>query len=115
LLTIAAAVGFAIASAAAQTPSESAASKADILSLDQKTEISKLITKQAAPLKDASFSIVVDSVVPSEVELHSLPADAEKLAPQLRGFGYLVVEELVAIVDPRTRKVAIVFPRWAER
>ncbi len=31
------------------------------------------------------------------------------------GFGYIVVEELVAIVDPRTRKVEIVFPRWAEQ
>jgi hypothetical protein len=31
------------------------------------------------------------------------------------GFGYIVVEELVAIVDPRTRKFEIVFPRWAEQ
>jgi regulator of extracellular matrix RemA (YlzA/DUF370 family) len=31
------------------------------------------------------------------------------------GFGYIVVEELVAIVDPHTRKVEVVFPRWAEQ
>jgi hypothetical protein len=37
------------------------------------------------------------------------------LAPQLRGFSYVVVEELVAIVDPRTRKVEIVFPRWGKQ
>jgi hypothetical protein len=37
---------------------------------------------------------------------------AEQLAPQLRAFGYVVVEELIALVDPRTRKVEIVFPRW---
>ena len=50
--------------------------------------------------------------VPAEIQVHSLPAEAEKLAPQLRGFGYVVVEELVAIVEPRTRKIEVVFPRW---
>jgi hypothetical protein len=45
--------------------------------------------------------------VPSDVQLNSLPSEAEQLAPQLRGFSYVVVEELVAIVDPRTRKVEI--------
>jgi hypothetical protein len=51
--------------------------------------------------------------VPANIEVHALPAEAERLAPQLRGFGYVVIEELVALVDPRTRKVEIVFPRWA--
>jgi hypothetical protein len=50
--------------------------------------------------------------VPAEIEVHALPAEAETLAPQLRGHGYVVIEELVALVDPRTRKVEIVFPRW---
>src|SRR6266536_3629586 len=97
--------------AVAQTPSHSAASKEDVLSFDQKVKISKLVAKQTAPLTNPSFSVAIDGVVPSEIQLHPLPSDAEELAPQLRGFGYIVVEELVAIVDPRTRKVEIVFPR----
>jgi hypothetical protein len=36
------------------------------------------------------------------------------VAPQLRGFGYVVVEEQIALVDQGTRKVEIVFPRWLE-
>jgi hypothetical protein len=36
------------------------------------------------------------------------------LAPQVRGFGYIVVEEQIALVDKRTRKVELVFPRWGE-
>ena len=36
----------------------------------------------------------------------------EKLAPQLHGFGYVVIEELFAIVEPRTRRIEMVFPRW---
>lgn len=113
LLTLTAVICLTTAFAAAQTPSDNAASKADALSLDQKTKISELVTKQTAPL-EASFPIIIGGVVPSKVPLHALPPDAEKLAPQLRGRSYIIVEELVAIVDPRTRKVEIVFPRWAE-
>jgi hypothetical protein len=111
ILAITAGVCFIVSAAAAQNLSQSAASKADTLSLEQKTEISKLITKQTPPLA-ASFPVAVNGVVPSEIQVHSLPAEAEKLAPQLHGFGYVVVEELVAIVEPHTRKIEIVFPRW---
>ena len=114
LLILTALLQFVLSPAPAQTPSQSAASKADRLSLEQKTKISELITRQTPPLAASSFSIAVDSVVPANIEVHALPAEAEKLAPQLRGFGYVVIEELVALVDPRTRKVEVVFPRWAQ-
>jgi len=29
--------------------------------------------------------------------------------------GYIVVEELIAIVEKPTRKIVIVFPRWGEQ
>jgi hypothetical protein len=70
--------------------------------------------EKTAPLTSASFSIAVDRVVPPDIDLHSLPAEAQRLAPQLRGFGYIVVEEQIALVDQRTRKVELVFPRWGE-
>ena len=103
-----------VASSAAQAPSQPAVSKSDLLSMDQKIKIAQLITKRTAPLTSGSFSIAVDRVVPPEIELHSLPAEAQQLAPQLRGFGYIVVEEQIALVYERTRKVEIVFPRWGE-
>jgi hypothetical protein len=112
LLILTALLQFVPSPAPAQTPSQSAASKADRLSLEQKTKISELITRQSPPLAASSFSIAVDGVVPADIQVHSLPPEAEKLAPDLRGFGYVVVEELVAIVEPRTRKVEIVIPRW---
>ena len=112
VLVVNVAAGLAALAAGAQTPSESAASKSALLTLDQKTRISEMITKRTPPLDGVSFSVSVNGIVPSEVQLNSLPSEAEDLAPQLRGFSYVVVEELVAIVDPRTRKVEIVFPRW---
>jgi|SRR6476620_4826433 hypothetical protein len=113
VLVVSAILQFALSAAAAQ--SQTAASKAEVLSLEQEIRIAQLITKQTAPLSGGSFSIAVDTVVPAEIQLHSLPPEAEQLAPQLRAFGYVVVEELIALVDPRTRKVEIVFPRWGEQ
>ena len=114
ILALAASLCFLLSSAAAQAPSQSAASKSDLLSMEQKIKIAQLITKQTAPLTSANFSIAVDRVVPPDIDLHSLPAEAQRLAPQLRGFGYIVVEEQIALVDQRTRKVELVFPRWGE-
>jgi hypothetical protein len=105
-------VGFAIAAGEAQP--QSPAARADRLSLEQKIKISQLITKQSAPLASSSFSIAVDGVVPAEIEIHPLPPEAEQTAPQLRGYGYVVVEEQIALVEPRGRKIEVVFPRWRE-
>jgi hypothetical protein len=110
LLVVIATLQFAMSVAAAQ--SQPAASKPEILSLDQETRISQLIVQEAVPLSSGSFSIALDAIVPAEIQVHSLPPAAEQLAPQLRGFGYVVVEELIALVDQRTRKIEIVFPRW---
>src|SRR5262249_49760037 len=101
-------------SAAAQLPSPSHASASNPLSIAPKIKSAQPIKKQTAPLTSGAFSIAVDGIVPADIELHSLPAEAERLAPQLRGFGYIVVEEQIALVDQRTRKVELVFPRWGE-
>ena len=113
LLVVSAILQFANSVAAAQP--QTAASKAEVLSFEQAIRISQLIAKQAEPLSSGSFSIVLDAVVPAEIQVHSLPPEAEQLAPQLRGFGYVVVEEQIALVDQQTRKVEIVFPRWGEQ
>jgi hypothetical protein len=114
ILALVASLCLVLSSAAAQAPSQSTASKSDLLSMDQKIKIAQLITKQTTPLTSGSFSIAVDGVVPPDIEIHSLPAEAQRLTPQLRGFGYIVVEEQIALVDQRTRKVELVFPRWGE-
>jgi hypothetical protein len=73
LLILTALLQFVISPAPAQTPSQTAASKADRLSLEQKTKISELITRQSPPLAASSFSIAVDGVVPADIQVHSLP------------------------------------------
>ncbi len=81
MLLLIVAFALVLSAAVAQTPSQSAASKEDVLSFDQKVKISKLVAKQTAPLTNPSFSVAIDGVVPSEIQLHPLPSDAEELAP----------------------------------
>src|ERR1700682_5466495 len=82
------------------------------LSLDQQSRISEIITNQTPqPLTGVNFSIAPGVVVPPDVTLRRLPAEAEKLAPQLQGFSYFAVEELVAIVDTNSRTIGTVMQR----
>jgi hypothetical protein len=62
-------------------------------------------------LTGVNFSVAPDVVVPPDVTIQRLPAEAEKLAPQLLGYSYLAVEELVAIVDTNSRKISSVMQR----
>jgi len=75
------AAGLAASAVGAQTPSDSAASKSALLTLDQKTKIPEMITERTPPLEGGSFPVSVDGVVPSDVQLNSLPSEAEQLAP----------------------------------
>jgi hypothetical protein len=82
------------------------------LSLDQQSRISEIITNQTPqPLTGINFSIAPDVVVPPDVALQRLPAEAEKLTPQFQGYSYLAVEELVAIVDTNSRRISNVMQR----
>jgi hypothetical protein len=105
----------AVGTAVAQPTSEAAASKDNILSLDQKIKIAEIITKKTPALAEVNFPVAIDGIVPKEIDLQSLPSNAEEVAPELRGFGYIVVEELIAIVEQPTRKIVVVFPRWGEQ
>jgi hypothetical protein len=82
------------------------------LSLDQQSKISEIVANQTPqPLTNVTFSVAPDIVVPANVPLQRLPTEAEKLAPQLQGYSYLAVEELVAIVDTNSRKIVSVMQR----
>ena len=86
--------------------------EADFLSLEQRVRIAQIVTHQTPPLTNINFSIAINGVVPPGIQLGSFPREAEAIVPQLRELGYIVVEELIAIVEPRSRKIVIVIPRW---
>ena len=106
------ALQFVVSAAWAQPTATSATSKSDLLSMDQKVKVGEIIAEKTSPLTNIQFSPAVDQVVPSQIQIQDLPLDAEKLARQLDGYGCIVFEELIAIVDQNTRKIATVIPRW---
>src|SRR5450830_1675753 len=112
LLIVCIALQFVVSAALAQPTAQSAASTSDMLSMDQKVKVGEIITEKTPPLMNIQFSPVVDAVVPSQIQIQDFPSDAKKLAPQLDGYGCVVFEELIAIVDQNTRKIATVIPRW---
>jgi hypothetical protein len=100
----------------AATPAIAQSGGNAVLSMDQQSKISEIITKQTPqPLTNINFQVALDVVVPSDVSLQRLPAEAEQLAPQLKGDSYLAVEELVAIVDTNSRKIITVMQRMQQQ
>jgi hypothetical protein len=82
------------------------------LSLDQQSKISEIITNRTPqPLNRINFSVAPDVIVPASVTILRLPPEAENVAPQLHGYSYIAVEELVAIVDTSSRKITNVMQR----
>jgi hypothetical protein len=114
-LVVGIALQFVVSAALAQPTSPPAASQSDLLSMDQKVKVGAIITEKTAPLTNSQFSPIVGDVVPPQIQIQGLPADAKKLAPQLDGYGCVVFEELIAIVDQNTHKVAFVIPRWRQQ
>ncbi len=86
---------------------------AELLSIDQQVKVGQIITDQhnASPLVGGP-TLALDAIVPSDVKLEAVPQDAQQVAPRLRGFTYLVVEEQIALVEPHTRRIVEVIPRW---
>jgi hypothetical protein len=98
-------LGAAIAQPAATPENQS-------LSLDQQEKISQIIADQTPqPLTNVAFSVARDVVVPADVPLRPLPAAAEMIGVHLYGYSYLAVDELVAIVETKSRKIIYVMQR----
>lgn len=55
-----------------------------------------------------NFSVNVGATVPESVHHRPLPEDIITIAPQYRGYDYVMVRDEVVIIEPRTRKVVTV-------
>jgi hypothetical protein len=102
-------------SAFAQPVSQPSTANPELLSMDQKVIVGSIITEKTPPLTNTQFSPVVSQAVPPQIQIQTLPPEAEQLAPQLHGYGCIVFEELIAIVDLDTRRIAMVIPRWHQQ
>jgi hypothetical protein len=106
LLIYTAALHFSLGAAIAQPATDQS------LSLDQQEKISQIIADQTPrPLTNVTFQVARDVIVPANVPLRPLPPEAEMISVHLYGYSYLAVEELVAIVETKSRKIITVMQR----
>ncbi len=75
----------------------------------QRTRISSVIRNaRVEPLRNVNFSVRVGAMVPASVHFYPLPAEIVEIVPQYRGYYYVLVEDEIVIVEPRTRKIVTV-------
>lgn len=67
--------------------------------------------RSARPWRDRRVEIRRDVVLPREAPLYELPPAYVERAPRYRGHRYVVTEDEVAIVEPRSRRVVEVIQR----
>ena len=111
-LLLIAAVFSSISSASVIIGAKTGSAEQDVLSFGQQIKIAQIITRQTPPLANVHFPVAVGSLIPAEIRLQTFPQEAQAVAPRLQGFGYIVVEEMIAIADQQSRKIVLVFPRW---
>ncbi len=79
------------------------------LSGDQRTRISSVIRDQhVAPVTNVNFSVSVGTRVPRDVGFHPLPAEIVTIYPEWRGYEFVLVNDQIVVIDPRTLEIVAV-------
>lgn len=75
----------------------------------QRTRISTSIRQaNVQPVRNVNFSVSVGAVVPASVRFYPVTPAIVEVYPQYRGYEFVLVEEEIVIVEPRTRKIVTV-------
>lgn len=84
------------------------------LSSEEKSRVAQsFTTREVKRVENVSFSISVGVSVPRDLTLHPVPADVVEIVPAYRDYRYVVVEDQIMIVNPKTRKVVEVIEQGA--
>jgi hypothetical protein len=76
------------------------------LSTEQRTRITTVIRDQhVQPLTNVNFSIAVGSRVPRGVSFHPLPAEVVTVYPEWRGYEFVLVNNQIIVINPRTLEI----------
>lgn len=62
------------------------------------------------PLPRSRLSVSIGVTVPSSIRLYDVSPDIVQIYPGFRGHKFVVVEDEIAIVDPRSRRIVTTIP-----
>ncbi|MFY9655076.1 MAG: DUF1236 domain-containing protein [Methylocystis sp.] len=92
-------------------PSPGGAAARGVISPDQEARIRDGVRNENAARADRyDFGRNVGAIVPRAERLAVLPPEVVAIVPQYRGYKFVIVEDDIVIVDPRTYRVAAVIP-----
>jgi hypothetical protein len=76
------------------------------LSTEQRTKITTVIKSQnVRPVTNVNFSISVGARVPRDVGFHPLPAEIVTIYPEWRGYEFILVNNQILVINPRTLEI----------
>jgi Protein of unknown function (DUF1236) len=79
------------------------------LSTEQRTKITTVIKSQhIQPTTNVNFSISVGTRVPRTVSFHPLPTEVVTVYPEWRGYEFILVNDQIIVVNPRTLEIVAV-------
>ncbi|MCC6947099.1 MAG: DUF1236 domain-containing protein [Bradyrhizobiaceae bacterium] len=98
-----------------QTETRTQDSKSVQINEQQRTRISQTIKQKNVNLRhvertQVNFQINIGAVVPRTIELHPVPTEIVTIVPAYRGFLYIVVDDELLIIHPRTYEIVAVIP-----
>jgi hypothetical protein len=82
------------------------------LSSEQRTKLQEVVSREKLhSASNVNVDVRVGVNLPQNVTVRPLPASIVSIVPQYRGYEYVVVDEEIVIVEPRTRRVVTVIER----
>ena len=90
------------------------------LSDEQRTRIAtrfseRLDRRNVRPLSRSQISVSVGATLSRSVRFYAVPRDVVTIYPQFRNHQFVVVEDEIVIVEPRSRRVVALLPMSGER
>jgi hypothetical protein len=79
------------------------------LTTEQRTRITTVIRDQhIAPVSNVNFAVSIGTRVPRDIGFHPLPAEIVTIYPEWRGYEFILVNDQIVVVDPRTFEIVAV-------
>ena len=76
-----------------------------VLSPEKQTLIREQAKRQDLPVVQLREPARIDMIIPEEVELIALPQDITTETPTTTSYRYLITGDVIAVVEPQSRKV----------
>ena len=75
----------------------------------QRTRISASIRQSnIQPIRKLNFSVRVGTIVPASVRFYPVTPAIVEVYPQYRGYNFVLVDEEIVIIEPRTKKIVTI-------